>query len=110
MPRFWAKTAKELVTPWWRCGTLAAHQVGSQTHTNTHTHSTILPAHYTFPAKNKKYWRKYLKENGYNKGVKITKKLWYRGLQMTDDKGRYFYAILTLQEDSQEGVWGVLDY
>merc|ERR1719500_732127 len=26
------------------------------------------PAHYTFPAKNKKYWSKYLKKNGYNKG------------------------------------------
>ena len=59
-------------------------------------HSTTLPAVYTFPEKNKKYWSKYLKENNFNKGVKITEKLWYRGLQMTEDKGRYFYAILTL--------------
>ena len=87
-----AKTAKELVTPWWRCGTLAAHQVGPL----SVLHSTTLPAVYTFPEKNEKYWSKYLKENNFNKGVKITKKLWYRGLQMTEDKGRYIYAILTL--------------
>ena len=60
--------------------------------THTILHSTTLSAHYTFPEN----WRKYLEEKGFNKGVKITNKLWYRGLQMTEDKGRYIYAILTL--------------
>ena len=73
--------------------------------THTILHSTTFSAHYTFPAN----WRQRLQRFN-NKGVKITQKLWYRGLQMTDGNGRYFYANLTLQEDSREGVWGVLDY
>ena len=88
-----------MVEVWYAGGT-----PGGVTHTNLY--STTLSAHYTFPAN----WRNYLKENNFNKGVKITQKLWYRGLQMTDGNGRYFYANLTLQEDSREGVWGVLDY